>query len=152
MPKLYLDSRARASGTDEDFSVELPRAINLDVPHLCSFDNVAIPNVFRSVDLTNNLVYLYEASPQIPNYNLSETWRVAIIAVGHYSAVTLAGALQAALNANNPLEPYMCSYSPVLNRIVVQNPLSLGGAFAIWGSQYLKHHTQEWNANSQIQN
>ena len=76
MPKLYIDSRARALGTDSDFTIELPRAINLDVPHLCSFDQVAIPNVFKSVDLTNSRVYIYEAVPQIPSYNISETWRI----------------------------------------------------------------------------
>lgn len=152
MPKLYLDSRSRVQGTDADFTVELPRPINLDVPHLCSFDQVSIPNVFKSVDLTNNRVYVYEASVTIPTYNVVETWRVTTIEPGHYSAVSLAAALQVALNAGNPLaDPYTCNYDLLKNRITVQNPLSTGGSFAIWGTGHLKRNMGFWNANSMIQ-
>ena len=152
MPKLYIDSRARALGTDSDFTIELPRAINLDVPHLCSFDQVAIPNVFKSVDLTNNRVYIYEAVPQIPSYNISETWRIATIEPGHYSAPSLAAALQIALNTGSPMiDSYTCGYDPVKNRITVQNLLSQGGAYAIWGSRHIRANMAFWNAHSIFQ-
>ena len=136
MPKLYIDSRARASGTDSDFTIELPRAINLDVPHLCSFDQVAIPNVFKSVDLTNNRVYIYEAAPQIPTCNISETWRIATNEPGHYSAVSLAAALQIALNTGSPMiDSYTCGYHSVKKSHNRSEPLEPRGCLCNLGQQ-----------------
>ena len=134
MPKLYLDSRARKDGSPADFTIELPRPINLDTPHLCSFDSVAIPNVFKPIDATNSRIYVYENAIQIPTYNQVETWRVALIEQGHYSIVTLAAAVQTALNAQTTLaDSYTVAYGATRNRLTISNPLSNGGAFGILG-------------------
>jgi hypothetical protein len=88
--KLYIDSRARSSGSHSDFTYQLAQSI--EVPHgmVAIIDTVSVPNVFQTVDGTRNKLYLevYGVPAQ-----------VITLTTGMYNGVTLAAQLQAQLNA-----------------------------------------------------
>ena len=88
--KLYIDSRARSSGSHSDFVYQLAQSI--EVPHgmVAVIDTLSVPNIFMTVDGTRNKIYLeiYGAPAQ-----------VVTLTTGMYNGVTLAAELQAQLNA-----------------------------------------------------
>ena len=50
--KLYIDSRARSSGSHSDFTYQLAQSI--EVPHgmVAIIDTVSVPNTFMTIDAT----------------------------------------------------------------------------------------------------
>ena len=135
MVKLYLDSRARSSGSHENFVISLPYSLDLKTEHIALLDTVCIPHSWNAIGALNHKVYIYEASPQtVPSYVVQETWRVVAIPEGQYSAVTLATALQTALNSGTTLpDNYAVTYNATKNRIQITNALSTSGSYAILG-------------------
>ena len=51
---LAIDSRARASGTSEDFTVELPESVEKPRGAVCWMTNVSLPTVWRNIEANNN--------------------------------------------------------------------------------------------------
>ena len=107
--KLYIDSRARSSGSHSDFTYQLAQSI--EVPHgmVAVIDTVSVPNVFMTVDGTRNKIYLeiYEAPAQ-----------VVTLSTGMYNGVTLAAELQAQLNAMGH-GSYIVAYSSATGQLSI---------------------------------
>ena len=107
--KLYIDSRARSSGSHSDFVYQLAQSI--EVPHgmVAIIDTVSVPNVFQTVDGTRNKLYLeiYGATPQ-----------VVTLTTGMYNGVTLAAELQAQLNAMGH-GSYIVAYSSATGQLSI---------------------------------
>ena len=57
--KLYIDSRARVQGTNNNFTWSPVRPLSIEKAR-AYFDQVSIPNVMKSVNLTNNQIYVTE--------------------------------------------------------------------------------------------
>ena len=86
--KIYVDSRNRISGSNEDFSFQLPETV--DIPEsLAYIDVVLVPNVFWSVRSGyNDKLYLYERkSDAILQYQVNETYRAITIPEGNTMAL-----------------------------------------------------------------
>ena len=59
--RIYIDSRLRSSGSDSDFTYDLPGG-GLEVPDstIGFVDSVLVPNVFTTIHDQNNRLYLGE--------------------------------------------------------------------------------------------
>ena len=90
--KLYIDSRARSSGTDSDFRLSLKANVQCPEQRRAYVDSVFLCNVFGSVDETRNMLFLEEFDEaRLVHHDV-------LIPHGHYDAITLAQAVQKALN------------------------------------------------------
>ena len=65
--KIYVDSRSRVSGSNEDFEFALPYSITIPEESAMVVDQVVIPNSFYSIeeDLKDQ-IYVFEANFPTP--------------------------------------------------------------------------------------
>ena len=87
--KIYVDSRNRISGSNEDFSFQLPETV--DIPEsLAYLDVVLVPNVFWTIRTGyNDKLYLYERKPDpILSYQINEAYRAITLPSGQYNGYT----------------------------------------------------------------
>ena len=140
--KLYVDSRKRVKGargdTDSDFAVALPYPVA--VSGKCYIDVVLLSNNWYTIRAGEcDRIYLDE--------NDAATKRVATIAPGQYTVLTLKDALVVALNTNKAIVgQYQVTYAQATNRfeIAVVNA-DATSVFRIWQEEYLKTHAADWS-------
>lgn len=150
--KLYIDSRKRVGGTSEDFTYQLPEAVDLP-ESLAYVDVVLIPNVSHTVRKDyNDRLFVYERVPDpIVQYQVQELWRSPQIAEGVYNGFTLASAVQTALNAGRLLpQPYSVTFNNTTNRLVFSNTLAAPERFELYTTDYVQANIAEWNTHSGI--
>ena len=58
--RIYIDSRLRTSGTDSDFTYDLPRSIEVPDQTIAFVDSILLPNVFTTLHANNNRFYASE--------------------------------------------------------------------------------------------
>ena len=63
---LAIDSRARASGTSEDFTLELQESVEKPRGAVCWMTNASLPTVWRNIEANNNRLYLKEVRLKNP--------------------------------------------------------------------------------------
>ena len=98
--KIYVDSRHRTSGTNEDFVWQLPESVDLPDSQ-CYIDCVLVPNVFFSVTQSNCKVRFFEEVVSAPGATSVATPREATIPSGQYNGITLAAAVQEAMRTGS---------------------------------------------------
>ena len=133
--KIYVDSRSRVSGSNEDFEFALPYSITIPEESAMVVDQVVIPNSFYSIEEDlNDQIYVFEA-----NFSNSR-WRRATVAPGYYDAVTLAPAIKAAMDNGRLLfSAYSCTYDSIKGRYIIGNPFTTEEEICtIWTREALK--------------
>ena len=144
--KLYLESRYRTSGSNEDFVYQLPRGV--DIPDsLAYIDCVCVPNTIYSVRQgANDKLYLREAKIASSGGAEVVTFRVVTIQPGQYNGITLAGAVQTALNIGTPMPSYTVTFELETAKLKIATSAAHGSNFIIYGDAHgLPGH---WNANA----
>ena len=58
--RIYIDSRLRSSGTDSDFTYDLPRSIEVPDQTIAFVDSLLVPNVWTTLHENNNRLYVTE--------------------------------------------------------------------------------------------
>jgi hypothetical protein len=133
MPKVYVDSRKRVQGTDEDFVFQLPTALNLS-EGTAHVDTVLVPNTFYSVRTGDN-DRLYVREVYDPGAAV-EARRIATIAPGQYDGYSLATAVAVALNDGTTLADatpaYTVAFNSTTGRLQVSTTTGNTGEFAIY--------------------
>ena len=138
--KLYVSSKDRATGTDADFSVALPRPLVVRGKHKVFVDCVVLTNSFYSVRaFENDQIYLRENSSD---------FRILTLPEGQYNAYSLQLAVEAALNgAGKTLTgSYTVLFSTVTQRLTISN--NQAGTFHIYPGELLKADLAAWNTAS----
>jgi len=122
MVKLYFDSRERVSGDNETPVFQLKPTLDLKDDHSALLDSVCIPNTFRTISSSNDRFFIEEA------LGASSAYRILSLPPGNYSVVSLATAIQAALNGSGSIlgGAYACTYNPTTNRLQFSHPFPLG--------------------------
>ena len=148
MVKLYFDSRERVSGENETPVFQLRPTLDLKDDHSALLDSVCIPNTFRTISANNNRFFIQEAQ-----VGLVREYRALSVPEGHYSVVSLAAAIQVALNGPGSIlgGTYTCTYNPTTNRLVFSHTLPTPGTgFQIWEKGYITDPLglQDWNTGS----
>ena len=138
--KIYVDSRHRVSGTNEDFVWQIPETV--DIPDSwCYIDCVLIPNVFSSIRQGyNSKLYLKE------RVGSTDHFRVIQIEPGQYNGITLATAVTAAMNAGSNLAAtgaYSVTYDVTSSKLNIASATTAGNQFTIFGEIALK--SGQWN-------
>ena len=64
MQRIFIDSRDRVTGTNEDFSISLPRSIVVPFESLAVLDTVLIPTSTYTVNETHSNFYYIERNAQ----------------------------------------------------------------------------------------
>ena len=135
MQKIYVDSRSRVSGSNEDFEIALPYSIAIPEESAMIVDQVVIPNSFYTIEKgVNDNIYVQEQ-----NFSSGTVWRRAVIPPGYYDVISLSGGIETAMNTDRTLfSPYTCAYDAHLGRYVITNPYTTVDEFvAIWSRQSL---------------
>ena len=97
--KVYVDSRHRISGTNEDFVWQIPVTVDISDSEMY-IDCVLVPNVFLSVKAgTNDLIHFLDELVSVSGGAATITARRAVVAPGQYNGITLAAAVQTAMQA-----------------------------------------------------
>ena len=58
--RIYIDSRMRTSGSDSDFTYDLPRSIEVPDNTIAYVDSILVPNVWTTLHENNNRLYVSE--------------------------------------------------------------------------------------------
>ena len=95
--RIYIDSRLRSSGTDSDFTYDLPRSIEVPDETIAFIDSVLVPNVWTTLHENNNRLYVSEF------VGGTETQHTYLLQEGNYTGQTLASLLANTLNSNKTL-------------------------------------------------
>lgn len=114
--KLYIDSKARTSGDDNDFEIALKTNLQCPGQGRAYVDNVFLCNVFGTVDETRDLLVLEETDAAH-----SQTFPHSVLLPhGNKDAFSLATALPAALNATTSVPGvYSGSFSELTHTLSV---------------------------------
>jgi hypothetical protein len=143
MVKLYFDSRERVSGENETPVFQLKPTLDLKDDHSALLDSVCIPNTFRTISSSNDRFFIEEA------LGASSAYRVLSLPPGNYSVVSLATAIQTALNGSGSIlgGAYTCTYNPTTNRLQFSHPFPSAGSFKLWEKGLLQttFGLQLWN-------
>ena len=143
MVKLYFDSRERVSGDNETPVFQLRPTLDLKDDHSALLDSVCIPNNFRTISSSNDRFFIEEA------LGASSAYRVLSLPPGNYSVVSLATAIQTALNGSGSIlgSAYTCTYNPTTNRLQFSHLFPSGGSFKLWEKELLQTTLglQLWN-------
>ena len=112
--KIYVDTRYKTddSISDSDFTVELPRTLNIPDNTVCYLTDVVIPVSWRTVDDRNNKLYLW----------FTYTGKIISIPIGNYSGPDFCAALHIAMNPTPPLFLdllFDVSYDKINNEITI---------------------------------
>jgi len=140
--KVYVDSRFRqdtgGSTSDTQFSIELPHPIN--VKGRAFIDTCLIPNTFYVIRANeNDRIHIRENTG---------TYRIPVIAVGQYNAITLKDAVLVALQTSKTITgDYTVTYDKPTNKLVI-GTLDTTATFHIYPTAWLKANSVTWNTNS----
>ena len=95
--KLFLDSRFKISGTDSDFTLELPQDVQCARTSSFFVASCSFANTYGTITDFNNKIYFFAIHPP-PNLGPPFRLYVRTIPKGVYTPTTFAPALQTALN------------------------------------------------------
>ena len=94
--KVYVGSRHRTAGTNENFVWQIPETV--DIPDSQVYiDACLVPNVFFSATSQNNTIFFLEEVVSSPGGGAVITPRQAVLPSGQYNGLTLATAVQTAM-------------------------------------------------------
>ena len=119
--KVYVDTRYKTddSKSDSDFTIELPRTLNIPENTVCYLTDVVLPVSWRTVDERNNKLYMFiMLDEDNPLYKIIE------IPVGNYSGpdfcAALGKAIQDTMTASELLIVINVSYDRNDNMITIK--------------------------------
>ena len=115
--RIYIDSRQRTSGSDSDFTYDLPRSIEVPDHTIAFVDSVLLPNVFTSLHENNNRLYVSE---QVGPTMTEHTY---LLQEGNYTGQTLASLLATTLNGPTKTLPtdYTVAYDENIGKLTISN-------------------------------
>ena len=92
--KVYVDTRYKTddSKSDSDFTIELPRTLNIPENTVCYLTDVVLPVSWRTVDERNNKLYMFIALDES-----NPMYKIIAIPVGNYSGPDFCAALGKAI-------------------------------------------------------
>ena len=135
MQRIFIDSRDRVTGTNEEFSISLPRSIVVPFESLAVLDTVLIPTSTYTVNATNSNFYYIERNAQNQSRYLWVT-----LQTGFYSVESLGTELARALNGSPQKEVqnlYTVDYVPRTGKYVIDNPLEENESFSVFTTEFL---------------
>ena len=94
--RIYIDSRLRSSGTDSDFTYDLPRSIEVPDNTIAFVDSILVPNVWMTPHENNNRLYVSET------VGSTTTEHTYLLQEGNYTCQSLGNTLRT-LNTNKTL-------------------------------------------------
>jgi hypothetical protein len=105
MVKIYVDSRHRIGGSNEDFVWQLPESV--EIPESLAYVDVClVPNVFWSIrPNVNDQIRWLEDVVTVENGSTTVYAHQATIPPGQYNALTLAEAMQTTMRTDTNLTP-----------------------------------------------
>ena len=115
MQRIFIDSRDRVSGVNEEFSISLPKSIVVPFESLAVLDTVLIPTSTYTVNESNRFLYYTET-----NLDNNTFYQVAALQTGFYSVESLGIELARAMNGNASKEVqnlYDVTYVPRTGKI-----------------------------------
>ena len=139
--KVYVDSRNRISGTNEDFVWQLPESIDLP-ESLAYLDVVLCPNVFFTIRENYNQ-YIYFLESIVTSQGGAATIYAcrAVIPPGQYNGITLADALQTAMrsvsNLTTPTD-IQVNYDTIQAKLKLSTTALYGTEISIYPEELLK--------------
>ena len=114
--RIYIDSRLRSSGTDSDFTYDLPRSIEVPDQTIAFVDSILVPNVWTTLHENNNRLYVSET------VGTTTTDHTYLLQEGNYTGQTLADMLATTLNSNKTLATnYTVTYDESIGKITITN-------------------------------
>ena len=147
--KIYIDSRNRVSGSNEDFVWQLPESLDI-AESLCYVDCVLCPNVFFTIR-TNYNQYIYFLEEIVTTQGGTATIYAnrAVISPGQYNGITLALALQTAMRGiSNLADPTQITvtYDTIHAKLKLSTTSLYGTQIKIYPEETLKDATSGWNS------
>lgn len=135
MQRIFVDSRDRVTGTNENFTITLPKSIVIPIESLAVLDTVLIPTSSYTINSNNQLVYFIETDA-----GGLATFHNKGMVTGFYTPETLAVELQAVLNSNpqkqvTPL--YVVAYSDLKGKFEITCPVTGQETFTFLTTQWL---------------
>ena len=139
--RIYIDSRQRTSGSDSDFTYDLPRSIEVPDHTIAFVDSVLLPNVFTSLHENNNRLYVSE---QVGPTMTEHTY---LLQEGNYTGQTLATLLAATLNGPTKTLPttYSVTFDENIGKLTITN---LSPDFIIFAREALVGN--HWNGSAPL--
>ena len=114
--RIYIDSRLRSSGTDSDFTYDLPRSIEGPDNTIRYVDSVLIPNVWTTLHENNNRLYVSET------VGSTTTEHTYLLPEGNHTGQSLASTLTSTLNTNKTLSKnYTAIYEENIGKLTISN-------------------------------
>ena len=114
--RIYIDSRLRSSGTDSDFTYDLPRSIEVPDQTIAFVDSILLPNVFTTLNENNNRLYVSET------VGSTTTEHTYLLPEGNYTGQSLAITLTSTLNTHKTLPTnYNAIYEENIGKLAISN-------------------------------
>ena len=114
--RIYIDSRMRTSGSDSDFTYDLPRPIEVPDNTIAYVDSILVPNVWTTLHENNNRLYVSET------VGSTTTEHTYLPPEANYTGQSLANALQSTLNTNKtPPTNYTVLYEDNIGKLTISN-------------------------------
>ena len=115
--RIYIDSRMRSSGTDSDFTYNLPRSIEVPDNTIAFVDSILVPNVWMTLHENNNRLYVSET------LGSTTTEHTYLLAEANYTGQSLANTVQSTLNTNKTLPtPYTVLFEENIGKLTISYP------------------------------
>ena len=149
--KIYVDSRNRIAGSNEDFTWQIPESIDLP-ESLCYIDVVLVPNVFYSIKLNFNDKIRYKETVTENGVGVIY-YQQAQLAPGQYNGISLAEQVQSALRSVTQFTPSEITVAYDLTQAKLKISLTNAtGQINIFPDSLLTDGLGNWNdvANPQV--
>ena len=115
--RIYIDSRLRSSGTNSDFTNDLPRSIEVPDDTRAFVDSILVPNVWTTLHDQNNRLYVSET------VGTTTTEHTYLLPEANYTGQALANTLQSTLNTNKTLPTaYTVLFEDNTGMLAISNP------------------------------
>ena len=124
MQRIYVDSRSRVSGTNENFEFALPYSIHIPEESMMVVDSVCVPNSMYTISEENDNFYYNEFGI---NYlgQITSAWTIKQIPHGYYDVNSFAKAVELELNTGKLVtEEYTVSFNSFKGVLEISNPFS----------------------------
>ena len=148
MVKIYVDSRNRISGTNEDFVFQIPESIDLPDSQ-CYVDVVLLPNVFLTIKSGYNDKLRFRESVVTQQGGTATVYAHQVsIASGQYNGITLAEAVQTAMRSVTNVTPsqLVVQYDPTKAKLKITTTAPFDTQFDIFPDGLLTEGTGNWNS------
>ena len=114
LKRIYIDSKYRASGASNQFTVSLPESLEMSHNHQFCLDDICIPRSWYVVNNNNNFIYLLWSDSGILRL------RRAALTVGDYDGNTIATEVATALSTLGR-GTFTVSFSNKTSRLTISN-------------------------------